>query len=484
MSLKQKALNGFAWSLSDKLINQIGHLATTIYIARLIGPESFGLIGMLTIFMLLAESVVSNGFSQALVQKSHAMTENDSSTIFYVNMLWGLLMYVLLYFAAPVIADFYKQPLLIDLSRVLFLVILINSLSIVARARLIINIDFKSQAIAGTFATILSTIIALYLASENYGVWALVGLILAKAFFLNVGLWFFCRWYPKLIFSVQSFKGLFKFGSNLMLAGLGATLLNNLYIALIGRYFNATNVGYFTQATNLSNFLSGFISSTLQGVTYPIMTSIKEDRARLIDVYKKLISITMLVSLPLLVGFAAVAENVILLFLGIKWLPTVPVLIALCLARAVTPISAINMNILNAIGRSDLFLKVDLFKYPMVIAAFFIGINYGIEGIAWSMVATSFISFFINAYFPGKMFGFGGIAQLKVAYKYIIAAAIMYVIANALSFDAPLWMLLIAKIMLGGVIYPVSLIIMRDKFFIENGKLIIKKIQLRLANNL
>jgi O-antigen/teichoic acid export membrane protein len=452
-----------------------------MYIARLIGPESFGLIGMLTVFMLLAESVVSNGFTQALVQKSQSMTEEDASTIFYVNMLWGLLMYVLLYFAAPAIANFYSQPLLIDLSRVLFLVILINSFSIVVRAKLTINIDFKSQAIAGTFATILSAMTAFYLASENYGVWSLVGLILAKAFFLNVGLWFFCHWYPKLIFSVQSFKSLFKFGSNLMLAGLGATLLNNLYIALIGRYFNATNVGYFTQATNLSNFLSGFISSTLQGVTYPIMTSIKEDRTRLVEVYKKLISITMLVSLPLLVGFAAVAEDFVLLFLGLDWLPTVPVLIALCLARAVTPISAINMNILNAIGRSDLFLKVDLSKYPMTIAAFFIGINYGIEGVAWSMVSTSFISFFINAYFPGKLFGFGGIAQLKVAYKYIIAAVVMYITVSALSFDGQLWLILIAKIMLGAVIYPLSLLIMRDKFFIENSKPIIKKVQLRLT---
>ena len=436
---------------------------------------------MLTVFMLLAESIVSNGFTQALVQKSQAMTEDDASTIFYFNMFWGLLMYVLLFFVAPAIADFYNQPRLIDISRILFLVIIINSFSIVARAKLTINIDFKSQAIAGAFATILSSIIALYLGSEGYGVWALVGLILAKAFFLNIGLCFFCHWYPKLIFSVQSFKTLFKFGSNLMLAGLASTLLNNFCIALIGRYFNATNVGYFSQATNLSNFLSGFVSSTLQGVTYPIMTSIKEDRTRLVEVYKKLISITMLVSLPLLIGFSAVAENIVLLFLGTEWLPTVPVIIALCLARAVTPISAINMNILNAVGRSDLFLKVDLVKYPMVLASFFIGINYGIEGVGWSMVANSFISFFINAYFPGKMFGFGGIAQLKVAYKYIIAAVVMFIAVGSLSFESPLWLLLVAKITLGVVTYPLFLIVMRDNFFIENSKLVLIKMQSALS---
>lgn len=481
MSLKQKALTGFIWSASDKLINQLGYLAVTVFIARLIGPESFGLIGMLTVFMLLAESVVNSGFSQALIQKSKAMTEEDASTIFYVNLFLGVCMYVLLYFSAPAIAAFYKQPVLIDIARILFIVILVNALSVVVRAKLTIDIDFKSQAIAGTIAVILSSAIGLYLALNDYGVWSLVWLILSKAFFLNIGLWLFCHWHPKLLFSTQSFIQLFKFGSNLMLAGIGATLLNNFYIALIGRYFNPASVGYYTQATNLSNFLSTFISSTLQGVTYPIMTSIKEDRTRLLEVYKQLISITMLVSLPMLVGFAAVADTAVLLFLGEEWLPTVPVLIALCLARAMTPISAINMNILNAIGRSDLFLKVDLSKYPMVIAGFFIGINYGIEGVAWAMFTTTFLSFFVNAYFPGKFFGFGGIEQLKVAYKYIFAAAVMYFAVSQVSISDSLWLTLVAKVTVGGLIYPTLLFIMRDAFLLQNARPIVNKIKMRLV---
>src|SRR5690554_1703686 len=262
---------------------------------------------MLTIFMLLAESVVSNGFAQALIQRSQQLTEEDSSTIFYVNFAWGIAMYLLLYVCAPLIADFYKQPQLIDISRILFTIVLINSLTVVARAKLTINIDFKSQAIASTFATLCSSAIGIYLAIEGYGYWALVWLLISKAIFSSLGLWFFCRWLPKRMFSFASFKSLFGFGSNLMLAGLVATFVNNLYVALIGRYFNATQVGYFTQATQLSNSLSGLISSTLQGVTYPIMTSVKEDRERLVNIYTQLISITMLVSLPMLIGFAAVS---------------------------------------------------------------------------------------------------------------------------------------------------------------------------------
>lgn len=477
MSLKQKAIKGFAWSLADKLINQLGYLIVTIYLARLIGPESFGLIGMLTIFMLLAESVISNGFSAALVQRSNQVTPEDESTVFYINMVWGLTMYILLYFSAPFIADFYKAPQLIDISRLLFVVIIINSLVVVVRAKLTIKIDFKSQTIASTIATLLSGVVGIYLAQLGYDYWAFVWMLVVKSALNALLIWLLCRWLPQFIFSVESFRRLFKFGSSLMIAGFVATLVNNLYIALIGRYFNATQVGYFTQANNLSNNLYLMLSSTLQGVTYPILTSVKEDRERLVGIYKQLISITMLVSLPLLIGLAAVSHEIVLLFLGEEWLPVAPVLSILCFARAITPISAINMNILNAIGRSDLFLKVDLSKLPMTIAALLISVPYGIVSVAWAMLVTSAIAFFINAYFPGKLFGFGGWSQLKVAAKYIIAAAIMYVAVSQLELEVVLWLGLIVKISLGILLYPLLLVIMRDQFVIGCISLLIGKVR-------
>lgn len=477
MSLKQKAIRGFAWSLADKMINQLGYLAVTIYLARLIGPESFGLIGMLTIFMLLAESVISNGFSAALVQRSKQVTPEDESTVFYINMAWGVAMYILLYFSAPFIADFYKAPQLIDISRLLFVVIIINSLVVVVRAKLTINIDFKSQTIASTIATLLSAVVGVYLAQLGYDYWAFVWMLVIKSALNALLIWLLCRWLPQFIFSVESFKRLFKFGSNLMIAGFVATFVNNLYIALIGRYFNATQVGYFTQANNLSNNLYLMLSSTLQGVTYPILTSIKDERERLVSIYKQLISITLLVSLPLLVGLAAVSDEVVLLFLGEEWLSVAPVLSILCFARAITPISAINMNILNAIGRSDLFLKVDLSKLPMTLAALLISVPYGIEAVAWAMVATSAIAFFINAYFPGKLFGFGSWPQLKAAIKYIIAAVIMYVVVKWLQLETVLWLVLAAKIFLGLLLYPLLLVIMRDRFVMQYVNLLISKVR-------
>ena len=256
-----------------------------------------------------------------------------------------------------------------------------------------------------------------------------------------------------------------------MAAGLVATFVNNLYVALIGRYFNATQVGYFTQATNLSNYLYQLITSTLMGVTYPILTSVKDENERLKNIYHKLISVTLLASMPIVIGFAAISKEFVLLFLGKDWEAAIPILTILCFARAITPLSAINMNILNAVGRSDLFLKVDLIKLPITLFGLFLALPYGVEGVAWAMFFTSFISFFINAYFPGKFFGFGAFYQMKIAFNYTCATLLMYLIVSHVSIFESLWLQLFIKVFIGLTSYPLILLLLRDSFFVNNFKL-------------
>ena len=327
MSLRNKAFKGMAWSVIDKLVNQLGVLLVMIYLARILGPHSFGLIGMLSVFLLIAQSLVDSGFSQALIQRSKYVTDRDASTVFYVNVSIGCLLYLVLYVSSPAIAAFYREPLLIDIARVLFLVLIINSLAVVTRAKLIIKIDFKSQAIAGTASTIIGAAVAIIMAENGYGYWALVALMLVRATVLNIMLWWFCHWLPSLVFCTASFKRLFGFGSKLLVAGVVATTVNNLYALLIGRYFGPTDVGYFTQAQNLTNNLSGLITSVFQGVTYPVMTSVNDDIPRMVSIYKRLVQVTMVVTLPFMVGFAAIADDFTRLFLGEEWLAIVPVLI-------------------------------------------------------------------------------------------------------------------------------------------------------------
>jgi teichuronic acid exporter len=478
MSLKNKAILAMSWSVADKIASQFGSLIVMIYLSRLLGPESFGFIGMLTIFILLADGVVSGGFMQALVQRSKDITHDDANTIFFINVGWAVFIYVVLFTVAPLIANFYRQPELILVARVIFLTIIINSFAVVVRAKLTILMDFKSQAITNTIAILISSILALWLANNNYGYWSLVWMEFSKALISTAGVWYFCRWVPQWRFSSQSFRSLFKFGSNLMLAGFVATLVNNLYIALIGRFYNASQVGFYTQSANLSNAVYGFVSSSLQGVTYPIMTSIRDDRERLINIYKQLISLTMLVCLPMLIGFAAVSKDFIQIFLGEEWLPAAPVLVALCLARSVTPISVVNMNILNAVGRSDLFLKVDLSKLPMTLGALYFALPYGIEGVACASVITSFIAFFINAYYPGKIFGFGAVSQLRVALPYLLATASMFAVLIVLPLSSSVE-ILAGKIFIGVMIY-VFVILMTGEVW---SKKFVTMIHHRLTRN-
>ena len=204
-------------------------------------------------------------------------------------------------------------------------------------------------------------------------------------------------------------------------------------------------------------------------MTYPILTSIQEDRDRLVSLYQKLIAITMLASLPALVGFAAVADSFVRVFLGDEWLPAVPIIQILCFARAITPISAINMNILNAVGRSDLFLKVDLSKLPMTLVALFISAPYGVEAIAWAMLITSVVSFFINAYYPGKLFGFGAFSQLVVGWKIIFATVVMFFSVMTIEHSSPMLELLL-KIGLGGVVYGSMLFLLKVELFTSSLK--------------
>lgn len=464
MSLRKQAISGFAWSLTDKFVSQLAYLTVSVYLARLIGPDGYGLIAMLAIFIAIANSLVDSGFSAALVQRSHQMTEADASTIFYTNVVAAMVLYGVLYLAAPAIAAFYHQPELLDISRFLFSVVIINAFTVVLQAKLTIKVDFKSLAIVNTTATVISAALALWLASSGYGYWALVWQTLLRAVVAALGFWLICRWWPQKVFSLESFFSLFRFGSNLLAAGLVSTLVNNLYALFIGRIFAPAQVAYFNQAANLSNYLYGFISSSLQGVTYPIMTSIKEDRERLISIYKQLISTTMLVTLPMLAGLAAISQDFVVLLLGDAWLPMVPVLALLCFARTVTPISSINMNILNAVGRSDLFLKVDLSKLPLTLGALFLAVPYGIETLAKVMVATSFIAFFINAYYPGRLFGFGGLAQLKVAKNYVFASALMFFSVKYFPLE-PGYFALGFKVCLGVAIYVVTLFLLNDYWF-------------------
>ncbi|NMP16501.1 lipopolysaccharide biosynthesis protein [Thalassotalea sp. Y01] len=450
-NLKSKAVKGVAWSLIDKLFTQAVSFVVVILLARELSPADFGLVGMLAIFLAISETLVNSGFSSALIQKKDR-SEKDYSTVFLLNLSVSLLIYLILFFCAPFIANFYDVPELVELSRVLFIVLIINSLSIVPNTKLTIDLNFKLKSKINIISLIFSSFLALYLAINGFGVWSIVAQNITRSLVASILLLFFSSWKPRFYFSVKSFRRLFGFGSNLMLAGVISAIVNNLYGLLIGRYFTAQHVGYYMQGQRITTIMAGTISSVLQGVTYPIMTSVQDDKERLISIYKRVITMTAFISFPCMVGLTMIAEPFVIVFLTEKWLPAVPVIQWLCLASMFIPISALNLNMLNATGRSDLFLKVDLIKLPINLVALIVTVPYGIEAVVIGQLFTRIIAFLMNAYFPGKLFGYGAFQQLRDFKTIIISTSFM---ALTLSFVKTnnVTVELVVKLLLGILVF-------------------------------
>ncbi|ULB33639.1 MULTISPECIES: lipopolysaccharide biosynthesis protein [Proteiniphilum] len=423
-SLKNKAAKGMIWSALDKFAVQAGQLVIGIILARLLMPEDFGLIGMLSIFLAISQSFIDSGMGSGLIQKKER-SDLDFSTVFVFNLAVSIIFYLLLFIAAPLIALFYETPGLVTLTRVLGLNIIINALAIVQRSKLVIHIDFKTIAKVNVISVFSSGAIAVYFAFTGWGVWALVFQNLIRSLISVALFWVFTHWKPSLIFSTESFKRLFGFGSKLLISGLYAQGFNEIYNVMIGKVYSAADLGYYTRSKQFAEISSGTVTAVVQQVTYPILASLQDDKERLVSVFSRLLRMTSFLIFPAMTLLALMADPLVMLFLTAKWAPAIVLLQWLCFARLVTPISSINMNILNAVGRSDLFLKVDLSKAPIVIAALLITIPMGVKAIVIGSVVTSALSFIINTYMPGKLFGYGTLKQVKEMIPVIIATCVM-----------------------------------------------------------
>lgn len=455
-SLKVSTTRGVIWSAIDKIIVQVGQFVIGISLARMLMPEDFGLIGMLSIFIVLSQSFVDSGMGAGLIQKKESSSV-DFSTVFIFNISISILLYGILFFCAPLIAEFFNRPTLTILTRILTINIIINSLTIVQRTKLIILIDFKTIAKINVVSILLSGLIAVYLAYKGWGVWALVCQNLLNSMFSATMFWLLKNWVPSIKFSIESFKSLFGFGYKLLLSGIYAQILNESFNVAIGKFYSAVDLGYFANSRKLAEVSSGSITNVLHQVTFPILSSLQDDRQRLVSVYRRIIRMTAFLIFPGMTLFSLLADPFIRLLLTDKWIPSIVLLQWMCFARIVTPISVINMSILNAVGRSDLFLKVDISKLPLIVLAFVITIPLGINAVVIGHVITSGIAFFINAYMPGKIFGYGALKQIRDIMSIIIATLIMAIFILGFNyFFENLWFQLISGITCGLSIYILS----------------------------
>jgi len=451
-SLKSSAASGIFWSAAEKFSVQAGQTVIFIVLARLLMPEDFGLIGMLAIFIAASQTFVDSGMDQGLVQKQNR-TGADYSTVFVFNFLVSLGLYCLLFVTAPLIADFYDQPQLVSLTRILTINLVVNSLAMVQRSKLIIDLNFKSLARVNFVSVIISGMVGVACAYSELGVWSLVIQNLVRSSMSVIMFWTATSWKPSIAFSKKSFDQLFGFGSKLLLASLYAQTFNNIYTIVIGRAYTAADLGFYDRAKQFAELSAGTVGSILNQATFPILASLQHDQKRMVSAYSRLIRMTAFVIFPTMTLLSLLAEPLVLLLLTEKWLPAVALLQLMCFARIFYPISALNMNILNVTGRSDLFLKVDLSKLPLVVLALVITIPLGVKAMVVGHVVTSFIAFFINAFLPGRLYGYGAIKQLKDMLPFIVSTILM---AGMVFLFISMFESLVMKLVVGGVSGPVT----------------------------
>lgn len=411
-SLKSTATKGILWSAVDKFAVQFGQFIVGVVLARILLPEDFGLVGMLAIFVTLSQTFIESGLGIGLIQRQDR-TDDDFSTVFVFNLAVSSFFYLLLFFSAPFISSFFKQPQLIDLIRILGLNLFISAFAIVQRTKLTIAIDFKSIAKSNVIGVVVGGLCGVMAAKNSCGVWSLVIQTLTGALVSSVSLWFFSNWNPSIVFSKKSFKSLFGYGSKLLIASLYAQTLNNIYNICLGKFYPIASLGYYTRAKSFADISSGTVFNVLQQATFPIFTTVQHDKEKLVSIYSRMIRMSAFFIIPLMTLIALLAKPIVILLLTEKWVSLIPLLQWMVFARIFFPMSAINMNLLNAIGRSDLFLKVDLSKLPLTVLAMLITIPLGVKAMIIGHVVTSAICFFINAYLPGKFYGYGAIHQLK-----------------------------------------------------------------------
>lgn len=411
-SLKQKAASGMVWTALQKYSTMFIQFISGIILARLLTAYDYGCIGMLAVFMVLAEAFIDGGFGSALIQKKNP-TQEDYSTIFWWNILMSFVMYAVLYVSAPAIARFYDIPLLCDVLRVQGLVLFIYAFNIVQRNQLKKKLNFKVLSIVTIITSLISLGVTIYLAFRGFGVWALVAQNLITAAIPALVFWFFIKWRPIWVFSWQSFKELFSFGFYMFLTHLINQFCSKLARLLIGRIYSADTLGYYSKASSTESLASHSISSVMTQVTYPLYVQVKDNKVALGNMIKRLTMTLSYVTFPLMFILILIAKPLFLLLYSDRWLESVPYFQVLCLVGLATCLQAVNTQTIAAIGKSKIMFIWTLAKRTVGLV-FMIGglIWFGMEGFLIGVIVYNWFCYFVNIGLVSKYIGYNWSRQL------------------------------------------------------------------------
>lgn len=466
--LAAKTKKGLQWSAIERILTQGIQLGITLLLARQLGPTAFGLLGMLAVFIAIANVFVDSGFTSALIRKTNH-SNSDLVTAFYYNIAMAGLCYLALYVSAPAIAAFYQQTELETLLQVMGITVLINAFTLIPRVKLNIVMDFKTQAKISLISVFISGSTAIVLAMNGYGVWALVIQTLLNTCCTTLLFNLFAPWWPRGNITKQSFNYLFGFGSKLLLSGLLDVIYNNLYQIIIGKKFSPSVVGQFTQANQLANVPAMTLTAIIQRVTFPLFSQLQDNPEEMESAYRLTLKMVSMIIFPLIVGLGLIAQPLLISLLGAQWQGAASLLSILCLGYMLYPIHAINLNFLQVTGRSDLFLKLEVFKKIIGVGVLLISIPYGVLVMCIGLSATSYFALLLNTYYTAKLTHISQWQQCKdltpIWLAVMLSAALAY--AAGLYWQALPWLQIVINISVALLSYSLYLVLAQRSLLLQ-----------------
>lgn len=462
--LRQRVARGMAWSLGEKGASMLWQAVVGIVVARQLMPEDYGLMAILTVFVTLALVVVDSGFSQALIRSAEP-TEEEYTSVFALNLLISLLLYGVALVASPFLARFFGLPSLARVAPVLFLILPINALCVIQQAICARRLRFDTLSKVVFLSNLLGGALAVGMALAGWGVWSLVAQRLAAMALKALMLWCSAGWRPEGGFSLSALRLMAPFSLRLMATDLITTLYNNIAQLFLGKCYTAQLLGYFNQAQKLKELPVAALQQSLQSVTYPALSRIKEGPEHLAESYRQLLVVVATLIFPLMVGMVAVAPDLFMLLLGERWMPTVPYFEILTLTGLFLPLASIAYNLLKVATDGAVIVRLELFKKGVMTLILVISIPLGPKAIAWGMVVMTFVEWAANSllaarYAPLSKWAFWG-ALLPAA----VLSLLMYGVVKlvALVVDLPVVLDLLLQILSGGLFYLLGLLALRSE---------------------
>ena len=476
-SLKNKAIKGVGWSAADAFLGQGVTFIVGLVLARLLSPDEYGLIGICLIFTTVLNGIVDSGFSNALIRKKD-VSDEDYNTMFITNMVICIVLYTTLFVSAPLISNFFKREELTALVRATGLVLFFNALSITQVTILTKKIDFKTKTKASLISAIISGVIGIALAFRGYGVWALVTQQLSKQLLYTLCLWILNKWWPKFTFYKESFKYMWGFGWKLLVSGLLNNIWTQLYQVVIGRCYTPSTLGHFTRANEYASIFSSNLTTIVQRVSYPVLAEIQDDKERMVHGYRKVIKVTMFVTAVCMISIGAVSEPMIYTLIGTKWKEAATYLPLICIQMSLYPLHAINLNILQVLGRSDIFLYLEVVKKVVGLIPIVIGVFCGIYYMLIASILTGVICLYLNTWYTGRALNYTFWKQLRdIGPSYLTALLIAISVYFLKYLSLPYFVILLLQIIIGVITGFVVSELLKFEEYMELKSILIKTIK-------